>query len=121
MSQIARNQDATQELLAAALVIARSPTIRAWLLVTRQVHVSGRDKIASAESPDRPGGQQGRSGFADGASEASDKQGGKRPGQQLQPPAGSGERLAGGAGGGVQWSRIPVLTNGRPRSSPTPT
>jgi hypothetical protein len=32
MSQIARTQDATQELLAAALVIARSPTIRAWLL-----------------------------------------------------------------------------------------
>ena len=31
MSQIARTQYATQELLAAAQVIARSPTIRAWL------------------------------------------------------------------------------------------
>src|SRR6266536_947866 len=43
----------------------------------------------------------GSSGLADRAGEAGDEQGGKRPGQELQRPAGGGEHLACGAGGGV--------------------
>jgi hypothetical protein len=73
--------------------------------VTRQIPVSGCDKIVSVGLPDDHGRARGRlwcrSGLADGAGEAGDEQGGERPGQQLQPPAGEGERLAGGAGGGV--------------------
>lgn len=48
MSQIARNQDATQELLAAALVIARSPTIRAWLRANDAMALQQLDTAVAA-------------------------------------------------------------------------
>jgi hypothetical protein len=48
MSHIGRSQDATQELLAAALVIARSPTIRAWLLANDPMALQQLDTAVAA-------------------------------------------------------------------------
>jgi hypothetical protein len=54
MSQIARNQDATQELLAAALVIARSPTIRAWLRANDPMALQQLDTAVAAHQNTDP-------------------------------------------------------------------
>src|SRR5215216_3014284 len=54
------------------------------------------------------------SGLADDAGEASDEQGGKTPGQQLQPPASSGKYLAGGTGSRVAVIPDPGLDQRQP-------